>query len=347
MTASNSAYPAGLPAGAAITPMGGALDPGDQPGQLTRDFLITFPQGQDTRFDLSVSAFSKEKSNGDEERATVTQTFELDVNHNLFNRSFMADGRSIWGNDPAFNFHEQEFIGLDENFDPPRIDFPIPPTPLLFFGDASVDAKVGFDFEVSIAGGQLDATVPCEITIDTAYNKTCDQLLIDPVFSIAGSGMTIDAMGPGGFLRIQPIFDVLFNLQAGLNFIVDDLPIVNINQRVNPSLPGVQLDTDDAAVDIPLAPGFSLGLDFPEVDPKAGPSTTNPLVAHDESDNFVGINLDVDAFAANFFPRPQRFRCRYPSPQAFPSWPICRERWCRSMPMSPAASSSLRTCPCR
>jgi hypothetical protein len=112
--------------------------------------------------------------------------------------------------------------------------------------------------------------VPCDVTLDTAYNKTTDQLLVDPTFKISASGATIDAMGPGGSLSIDPIFDTLFDLQAGLDVIIDTLDVVNIHQRVNPDLPGLSLSTDDAHIDFPLAPGFSLGFDFPEVDPEAG-----------------------------------------------------------------------------
>jgi hypothetical protein len=107
---------------------------------------------------------------------------------------------------------------------------------------------------------------------------------------------------PGGSLSIDPIFDTLFDLKAGLDIIIDTLNLVDIHQPVNPDLPGLHLSTGDAHIDFPLAPGFSLGFAFPQVDPQGGPSTADPLVAHDSSDNFVQINLDVDQFAANFFP---------------------------------------------
>jgi hypothetical protein len=297
----NATVAGGLPTGVTITPLAG-VNPGGEPDQINQQFVVALPPGQDTKFNLTLTAVSQETPNDDQEMATKTVPIELDFNENFFDPSFFAGDQNIWGSGPAFNFHDKEFIGLDRTFDPPQIDFPVPPTPFVLFGDALIDAKVGFDFEVSITGGQLDATVPCDVTLDTAYNKTTDQLLVDPTFKISASGATIDAMGPGGSLSIDPIFDTLFDLQAGLDVIIDTLNLVNIHQRVNPDLPGLSLSTDDAHIDFPLAPGFSLGFDFPEVDPKAGPSTANPLVAHDSSDNFVEINLDVDQFAANFFP---------------------------------------------
>ena len=295
----------GIAGGVTLTTDGSLNDP-LQPDEVTEFIELLLPLGQDTLFNLGVTAFSQEEGNGDPDEASATEfeEIELDFNHNFFNASFFADNQNLWGPGPAFSFHEQEFIGLDpdEPFDPPQIDIPIPPTPILLFGDAAVDPKVGFDFEISITGGEFDATIPFDVTLDTTYNKTTDRLLIDPTFAISAAGATIDGTGPGGFLRIQPIFDVKFDLEVGIDLIVTELGLVSIHQPVNPTLPGLTLDTGDAATTIPLSPGFSLGLDFPELNPDAGPSTANPLVAHTSSDNFVQINLDVDAFAANFFP---------------------------------------------
>jgi hypothetical protein len=265
---------------------------------------VTLLPNQDTAFDINLAAFSQETTNGDQQVASKTIPIELDFNHNFFNPTFTADNQDIWGTGEAFNFHKEQFFGLDptDPFDPPQLDFPIPPTPFVLFGDARIDPKVGFDFNVSITGGEFDATVPFDVTLNTAFNKTTEQLLVDPSFAISGSGATINATGPGGSLSIDPIFDVQFDLQAGLDLFIDTLDLVNIHQRINPDLPGLSLSTGDAAITFPLSPGFSLSFDFPEVDPMAGPSTANPLVAHDSSDNFVQINLDVDEFAANFFP---------------------------------------------
>jgi hypothetical protein len=287
--------------GATIVPFGG-INPGDQPDEIVQQFAVTLLPNQDTAFDINIAAFSQETTNGDQQVASKTIPIELDFNHNFFNPTFTADDQNIWGTGEAFNFHKEQFFGLDQLFDPPQLDFPIPPTPFVLFGDARIDAKVGFDFEVSITGGEFDATVPFDVTLNTAFNKTTEQLLVDPTFAISASGATLNAMGPGGFLSIDPIFDVQFDLQAGLDLFIDTLNLVNIHQPINPDLPGLTLSTDDAAVTFPLSPGFSLSFDFPEVDPMAGPSPANPLVAHDSSDNFVQINLDVDEFAANFFP---------------------------------------------
>ena len=187
--------------------------------------MLALPAGQDSKFDITLRRSRRKrrtptrKSRARSFRSNSTSTTIFSTRH------LSRNNQDIWGPGEAFSFHEQEFIGLDETFDPPQIDIPIPPTPLLLFGDACIDAKVGFDFEVSITGGELDATIPFDVNLDTAYNKTTDQLLVDPCFVISASGATITAEGPGGFLSIQPIFDVLFDLQVGLDLIVDELEL--------------------------------------------------------------------------------------------------------------------------
>ena len=246
----------GLPVGMTRSCRSAGSIPATSQTRSSRSSPLPFLPARTTSL-ITLKAFSQETSNGDQEVASLVKTIELDFNHNLFNRSFSTTGQDIWGPGPAFSFHEQEFIGLDETFDPPQIDIPIPPTPILFFGDAFVDAKVGFDFEVSITGGELDATVPFDVNLDTAYNKTTDQLLVDPSFVISAAGATITAQGPGGFLSIQPIFDVLFDLQVGLDLIVDEINLAGVNQRVNPPLPGLTLEHRRCQNHDPACPGNS------------------------------------------------------------------------------------------
>ncbi len=69
---------------------------------------------------------------------------EIDYNQNFFNASFFADNQDIWGPGPPFSFHEQEFIGIDDLFDPPQIDIPIPPTPSCFWGHRRRSPRVRF-----------------------------------------------------------------------------------------------------------------------------------------------------------------------------------------------------------
>ena len=87
----------GLPAGVTIAPLG--ADPPDEPDQLVQQFLITVPDEQDILFNLDLTAFSREVSNGDEEQATVTVRIEVDFTHNTTQQTFSTTNQSIW--DPS------------------------------------------------------------------------------------------------------------------------------------------------------------------------------------------------------------------------------------------------------
>jgi Bacterial Ig domain len=113
----DAAVAGGLPAGVNVEPLGG-INPGDQPGQIEQQFVVTLPPHQDTNFNLTFTAVSQETSNGDREIATKTVPIELDFNENFFKPSFFADDQNIWGTGPAFNFHDERFIGLDKDLRP-------------------------------------------------------------------------------------------------------------------------------------------------------------------------------------------------------------------------------------
>ena len=226
----------GLPAGVSITPLGG-FNPGDEPNEVVKEFKVTLPQNQDIDFDLNFTAVSEETSNGDQEVVSKAIAIEVDYNQNFFNATFFADDQDIRGPGDPFSFHEQEFIGIDDVFDPPQIDIPIPPTPLLLFGDAKIDAQVGFDFEVKITGGEFDATIPIDVQVDTVYNKTTDQFLVNPTFDISDLGAKIDGTELGRFLSILPIFDVTADFEAGLDFVVTELEFVSFMSGSIPTCP--------------------------------------------------------------------------------------------------------------
>jgi hypothetical protein len=77
-----SSVEGGLPPGVSITPLD--VNPGTELDQIVQDFEITLPLGQDTDFDLNITAFSKEVSSGDEESKTIVVPIELESNSNLF-----------------------------------------------------------------------------------------------------------------------------------------------------------------------------------------------------------------------------------------------------------------------
>ena len=207
----------GLPQGVTITP--GIVNPGDQPEQIVQQFIVGLPANQSTKFDLALSAVSQEKSNGDQEHSTVTKTIELDFNHNETVNTFAADNQSIWDSGDAFVFDKTQFIGVDiPTISSGEIGFFVPPDPIPFFGSAEGHLKTGFNATVHFQAGGIDAHVPLDISLDTAYNKTTDTLQITPTVKLAPGG-DFTTTGPEGSFGLDYLID--FALKAGLDFPVD------------------------------------------------------------------------------------------------------------------------------
>jgi hypothetical protein len=104
--------PGGLPAGVSIEPLD--ANPANEPDQIVQQFVVTVPLGQDTKFDLDITAFSKEVSNGDEEQANVAQTIEFDFTHNTTQQTFSTTNQSIWDPSLPAAFNDDRFIGVGE-----------------------------------------------------------------------------------------------------------------------------------------------------------------------------------------------------------------------------------------
>ena len=103
----------GVPDGVNITPVG-EPDPDDEPDQIAMQFVLTAPLGQDTKFDLNITAVSKEVSNGDEEQKTFVQPIELDFTHNQTQQTFSTTNQSIWDPSLPAAFNDERFLGLGE-----------------------------------------------------------------------------------------------------------------------------------------------------------------------------------------------------------------------------------------
>src|SRR5262249_12682557 len=103
----------GVPAGVSIEPVGD-VNPADEPNQIVQQFVVTVPLGQDTKFDLDITAVSKEVSNGDEEQATFVQPIEFDFTHNTTQQTFSTTNQSIWDPSLPAAFNDDRFLGFHD-----------------------------------------------------------------------------------------------------------------------------------------------------------------------------------------------------------------------------------------
>jgi hypothetical protein len=299
----------GLPAGVTITPFG-PLNPGDEPDLIVQDFVVTLPAKQDIRFNLDITAFSKETSNGDEERATVTREIWLDFNHNAINRTFEANDRSIWSNAEAIGFKDKDFFGAERTFgDDPEFTVPAipiaPPAPIFVNATVDVDGhfKFGFEYDIEINGGKINADAPFEITVDTTYNRTTDVLVIDAASQIL-PGLSFTTEGPGGHFFLDAVADIALNVDLAVG--IPAGPTVHVTFPINGGTPPVPIVhiSDQSSLPLPLPLGFSALAAFPADVDANGATGSNPNVATggDDSNNFAQLNWNLGVAASQLFP---------------------------------------------
>jgi hypothetical protein len=280
----------GLPAG--VTAVPSAVDPAGEPDQLTQEFVLTLPLDQDTSFDLGVTAVSSEVSNGDEETASVVIPIDFEYNANFFEPTFLAADQSIWGTGEEFVFVDDRFLGFETSFDESGGGF--------VYGSVEGNLRAGFQSTLTFEGGDIDANLTYDITIDTNYNRTTDSLLIGSSSMLSGGGF--ETMGPEGSYALDFIFDYFLAASAGVDIGIDSYDLLSL--QIGPSNNTVNLldlDSDDLSIEIPLPYGLSATLEWPDVDTVGSESLPGLFTSDGASNNFLELGLDVDQALADIF----------------------------------------------
>lgn len=286
----------GVPAGVTITPAGPVASSGSQ---VVQQFVVTTAAEQDWNFDIAFTASSVEASNGDMETHTANQNIDIQFTNTQSSLTYAVDDQSIWDNGPAYFYDlegEEGFFGISIG----------PVTDGDVYEVASVDVAgwnyaygltAGFQLDVHIEGGSIDASVPVDVTIDATYNHTTDTIYIDS-FASLGSGGSFLTSGPEGSLDLDFVFKYLMELHAW-----SDLLPVGIDFGPYQSDPSsevteiIDLDTSDPAYSWDLLPGIvSLIAEWPHIDVANDPGV---LSGDAFSNFFLALQLDVDALANN------------------------------------------------
>jgi hypothetical protein len=284
----------------------GNLDPSGQPDQVVEYITLQLPQGVDSNFDLSITAYSQEEGNGDpdEASATVSKKIELDFTPNTGAKTFVADDQNIWQTGDSFSFHQSKFLGVDIpfNFDGPDVlPNPVPPyVPPVIPVDIGTSGhlKAGLQLTVNIDGGGIDAQMPYNLTVNTSFNKTSDVLLFESDAMLKGGGFT--TTGPGGSFEIAPILDFLLNLKAVVSFLdvgIDETFTFNINDVGD--IPEFSFGSDDLTIsDIPTPiPGLTASIDWPDISVTGSKTGDNTLSGDAPSTPFFELDQDVETLA--------------------------------------------------
>ena len=175
----------GLPAGSTITPS--FVNPSTEP-EATQDFVVTLPQHEDANFDVTVTATSKETSNGDEESASQVVHIETNNTQTEIQATFLATDQSIWDTGNQFTFVDDRFLGVDTSWNESGGGF--------VFGHSDGSFKAGFQSTLTFEGGEIDAQAVYDISVETLYNKTTDVLHLSADALLDDASFTTE--GPEG-----------------------------------------------------------------------------------------------------------------------------------------------------
>jgi hypothetical protein len=280
----------GVPDGVTITPVGDP-NPADQPDQIVMQFVVTVPLKEDTDFNLDITAFSQEESNFDEEQANFAQQIKFDFDEHNAQQTFSTTNQSIWDPSLPAAFNDDRFLGFHDA-DSAKVDIE------LASAGGSYDITIGFQSTLHATLGDIEATLPYNITIDTFYNVTTDSLQIDPS-AVLDPSAHFTTHGPGGSYNLDFVF--LAELSAFLHN-----PIHDFDESVSVDLGFPILDIDSATftktIDLPpLNPVATLTLNWPHslgestLETNGAPSDADTL--HSDGTSVDIVNLDVDVIA--------------------------------------------------
>jgi hypothetical protein len=294
-------------------------DPASTTSSLVREFLLTLPVDQDVNFNLGISTWSKERSNGDTQVTTQTVPIVLENTITHQNVAFEAIDQSIWNSGNEFTFVDDRFIGIDTgNFKES--------TGSTFYAGIEGHIKLGLQSTLTFNGGAIDATANYDVTVETNYNKATDQLLIETGASVSHAAFTTE--GPSGSYALNFLYDVLLKAYAGVNIDLGEIDFDpagiipgdqtvdfgSINEKVSVtanlgsgSLEVLNLNSDSLSGSITLPKpleALSIEYDWPDVE-TTGVSSTGTVTSSGASDNFVELRLDVDEMLAKILKAPQ------------------------------------------
>jgi predicted secreted protein len=270
---------------------GGVIDPAGHPASLTQVLTLVLPMDVDTNFDFTVTAVSKEVSNGDEATSAHTTDVVLDANSTTVNETFTATDQSIWGSGDQFTFTDDRFLGFSGSFGDSTGGF--------IYGDASASITAGFQSRLTFEGGQIDASAPYDITIDTNFNRTTDVLLISGSNTLGPASFT--TAGPAGSYVLDFIFNYALHAALGIDFEIDSYDLFSFDVSGNHTINILNLQSADIGASFDLPYGLSVDLAWPNVDTTSGASLTNQFSSSGTSNNFLQLNVDVDQALADIF----------------------------------------------
>ncbi|WP_338501825.1 cadherin-like domain-containing protein [Sphingomonas kaistensis] len=275
----------GLPAGASIAGESDLVyNPDSTTPTMSKSFTVDLAANSDFDFNLGVTAWSKELSNGSEASTTSNTKIVIDAASNEFDLTFLATDQSIWGTGDALGIRDERFLGFD--WDPKEKS-----SGGFVYGAIDVALKAGFQTTLDLSAGSIDASVPYDVTVNTTYNHVTDVLLISSSAALTRGGVSFTTTGPGGNFALDFIFNYYFKASAGLDFEVEKYGLFSVEDRANYTFNILDLDAADLQFSYDFPYGISASLAWPTINTTSGLGSFSSSGA---SNNFFTLGLDVD-----------------------------------------------------
>lgn len=231
----------GIPAD--VTVLESIHNPLDEPDQIVKEFKFILPKEYDNYFDLGITAVSKEESNGDEEINRIEAEIEYETTFNDISTIFEAKDQSMWSSGDALTFSDDRFLGVDSAIDE-RVTADAGVANA--FADVDIDYKLGFQSDLKISGGEVDATAPYSVDINSYYNKSTDWLRFESDAFVKLNESVFDTQSPYVDYTLELITELSGNIDFGVGV---DIPGV-------PGTPAVEVEGVTVIPAIPGIPGF-------------------------------------------------------------------------------------------
>jgi hypothetical protein len=222
--------------------------------------------------------------------ATANQSIVLDNAQLSQNLDFQTSRQSIWDSGAAFSKDfNTGFLGIDTSFSTSQ-------SVAVASAGASVHFRAGVQADLKISAGDISATLPFNVGLDSTYNVTTDTLQIMPTDAELGGGH-FTAHGPSGSFT----FGLDLGLKAAAHATLlgaGPSPNFTVGSFTSPVF-STGLNSTQLSHTFDLPGGFSLTLAFPNVNTNGSNGSPGTISGTGVSNDIVNFSADLVAVASD------------------------------------------------
>ncbi|WP_143278178.1 hypothetical protein [Bradyrhizobium sp. UFLA03-84] len=275
------------------------LDPSNQ-GSFQDEVDILMPADTSIVDSLGITATAAETESPTVSASTSTsQSIVIDNAQSSTDLTFQTTGQSIWDTGAAFSKDfNTGFLGLDKNYSTSKkaVIGTLGVSTTIASAGANLHVRAGVQADLKITAGDISATLPFNVGLDSTYNKTTDTMQIMATDVQLGGGH-FTAHGPSGSFT----FGLDLGLTAGAHatvFGTGPSTHVSVGSFTKPVL-GFSLKSSQLSTTIDLPGGAQLTLAFPNVNTNGSNAGPGTISGTGTSNDIVNLSGDLVAIASN------------------------------------------------